>query len=481
MFAEEARSFARKVTRTLRDPAPPTGAAPTPPGDAWLGHARVFRDDPLHQFTRWGVEYGDVVNLRIPGQRMMLVLHPDGVRHVLQSNAKSYSKQTRGFDKMRLFLGNGLVTSEGDFWKRQRRIAAPAFHKQRIEGFAGTMTRATGDMLARWSARSGGALDVDRELMALTMRIAGETLLSKDLSGDADVVGDALTFLTLNTNARIVRLLDIPLSLPTPENRRYLRAVKAIDDVLVSLIAERRAHPGAHHDLLSMLLEARDEETGEAMTDAQLRDEAVTIFAAGHETTSNALSWTFLLLARHPAVAARLYDEVDRALDGRTPTLADLPAMPYTKNVIQESMRLYPPAWIIGRRAEADDVVCGYSVPKGTQVLISPWATHRQPRFWDDPEAFDPDRFTPARSEGRVPFAYFPFGGGPRVCIGNAFAMMEAQLILAQVSQRYRLELCAGARVEPERGITLRPGPALPMQLRPRGVLSRDLARDALA
>jgi cytochrome P450 len=470
MIVDRARSFVRKVARVVR-PAPiDPRSPPMPPGDPFLGHARVFQNDPLQQFTRWAATYGEVVSLRMPGGRFALVLHPDGVRHVLQTNAKNYSKQTRGYEKMRLFLGNGLVTSEGDFWRRQRRIAAPAFHRQRIEGFAGAMTRATADMLARWDAAGEAERDIDRELMALTMRIASETLLGKDLSGEADVVGDAISFLTLNTNDRITRLVDLPLSWPTPENRRYLASIKVVDDILAELVAARRRTPGEHHDLLAMLMEAKDEETGEGMTDAQLRDEAVTIFSAGHETTSNALSWTFWLLAQHPEVAARMYAEVDAALGGRTPTLADLPALPLTRNVLQESMRLYPPAWITGRRAEADDEVCGYRIAKGTQVLVSLWATHRHPKFWDDPEAFDPDRFTPARSEGRAPFAYFPFGGGPRVCIGNTFAMMEAQLILAMVSQRYRLELAPGARVEPERGITLRPGPALPMRLRPRKV-----------
>jgi cytochrome P450 len=479
MLVDEARSLVRKVARAVRPAAPDPRAAPMPPGDALLGHARMFREDPLNQFARWAATYGDAVSLRIPGVNFMLVLHPDGAKHVLQTNAKNYSKQTRGYEKMRLFLGNGLVTSEGDFWRRQRRIAAPAFHRQRIEGFAGSMTRATADMLARW--RDGGAaeLDVDREMMALTMRIASETLLGKDLSGEADTVGDALTFLTLNTNDRITRLLDTPLSWPTPENRRYLAAIRSVDDILVQLLAERRRSPGEHHDLLAMLMEARDEETGERMTDAQLRDEAITIFAAGHETTSNALAWTFLLLGRHPEVAHRMYAEIDAALGDRTPTLADLPAMPFTKNVIQESMRLYPPAWITGRRAEGDDEVCGYRVAKGTQVLVSPWATHRHPGFWEDPEAFDPDRFTPARSEGRPAFAYFPFGGGPRICIGNTFAMMEAQLILAMISQRYRLELCPGAHVAPERGITLRPGPALPMRLRPRHAARAGAAEQA--
>jgi cytochrome P450 len=477
MIVEEARSLGRKVIRAMKGDDRDPRDAPMPPGDPVFGHARLMRNDPLHHFTRWGVEHNGAVSLRIPGARFMLVTAPEGVKQVLQTHAKKYSKQTRGYEKMRLFLGNGLVTSEGEFWKRQRRIAAPAFHRQRIEGFAQTMVRATEDMLAQWSQREGAELDADREMMTLTMRIASETLLGKDLSGEADVVGDAISFLTLNTNDRITRLVDVPLVWPTPENRRYLQAVKTVDDVLTTLLVERRRSTGEHHDLLAMLMEAKDEETGESMTDAQLRDEAITIFSAGHETTSNALAWTFLLLARHPEVAARLYDEVTRVLGDRAPTLADLPALPFTKNVIQESMRLYPPAWVMGRRAEEEDEVCGYRVPVGTQVLVSPWATHRDPRHWEDPEAFDPDRFTPARSEGRAAFAYFPFGGGPRICIGNTFAMMEAQLILAAISRRYRLELSPGARVEPERGITLRPGPTLPMRLRRREIRAPSTAQ----
>ncbi|MBL8605642.1 MAG: cytochrome P450 [Myxococcales bacterium] len=438
------------------------------PGEPVFGHLRVLRDRPLQQFVQWADTYGDAVSMRLPGSPFVFVAAPEGVKHVLQTHAKLYSKQTRGFDKMRLFLGNGLVTSEGDFWRRQRRIAAPAFHRQRIEGFAETMTRATGDMLGRWAREGDGTRDVERELMTLTMRIASETLLGKDLSGAADAVGEALSFLTVNTTERINRVVDLPLDWPTPENRRYLKAVAVVDAVLGKLIEERRRDGAPHHDLLSMLLEATDEETHEKMTDAQLRDEAVTIFAAGHETTSNALSWTFYLLGRHPEIAARLYAEVDRVLGGRCPTLADLPQLAFTKQVIQESMRLYPPAWIIGRRAEVDDTLCGYKIAAGTQVILSPYATHRHPRHWADPEVFDPDRFSAERSEGRAAFAYFPFGGGPRICIGNSFAMMEAQLILAMVSQAYRLELAPGTVVEAERGITLRPAPALPMRLRPR-------------
>lgn len=464
---QEARSTLRTFARTLRDgPAGPR-EAPMPPGEGPLGHARALRDGILEAFPRWAAEHGDAVSLRLPGVPCLAVFSAEAVRHVLQTNARNYSKRTRATEKMSLFLGKGLVTADGELWKRQRRIAAPAFHKQRIEGFAGTMVRATSDLLDRWAA-ARGPVDVDRAMMVLTMRIASETLLGRDLSGEADAVGDALAFLTVNTNARITRLLDLPLSVPTPENLRYRRATKVLDDLLAGLLAARRKRPGEAHDLLGMLLDARDEETGEGMTDTQLRDEAVTIFAAGHETTSNALSWTFLLLARHPEVAARLYQEVDAVLGGRAPTVADLPALPLCKNVLQESMRLFPPAWITDRRAEGDDEICGYRVRAGTRIFLSPWATHRHPRYWDDPEVFDPDRFTPARSEGRPAFAYFPFGGGPRVCIGNAFAMMEAQLILTMISQRFRLELTPGARVTPERGITLRPAPTLPMLLRAR-------------
>lgn len=472
---DQALEKVRHFAATLRDAAPDPRAAPMPKGEGWLGHSRILTEDILQALPRWAAEHGDAVSLRMPGIPAIAVFSAEGVRHVLQTNAKNYSKRTYAFDKMRLFLGQGLVTSDGELWKRQRRIAAPAFHRQRIEAFAGTMVQATRDLLERWSRASGPApVDVDRAMMALTMRIASETLLGKDLSGEADAVGEALTFLTLDTNARINRLVDLPLALPTPNNRRFLRAVKVLDDLLGQLIAERRRSPGDHQDLLSMLLEARDEETGEGMTDTQLRDEAVTIFAAGHETTSNALSWTFFLLAQHPEITDRLHEEVDRVLEGRAPTVADLPLMPYAKNVIQESMRIYPPAWITDRMAEGDDEICGYRVRAGTHIFVSPWATHRHPRYWQDPEVFDPDRFTPARSEGRPAFAYFPFGGGPRVCIGNGFAMMEAQIILAMIAQRFRPELAPGAVVTPERGITLRPAPTLPMLLRPRVLATRQ-------
>lgn len=464
---EEARSKLRAFARTLRDGLDDPREPPMPSGEGPLGHARILRDDILGAFPRWAAEYGDAVSLRLPGLPCVAVFSAEAVRHVLQANAKNYSKRTRATAKMSLFLGKGLVTSDGELWRRQRRIAAPAFHKQRIEGFAGTMVRATSEMLDRWTG-ARGVVDVDRAMMALTMRIASETLLGRDLSGDADAVGEALGFLTVNTNRRITRLVDLPLAVPTPENLRYRRAVKVVDDLLIGLVAERRKRPTEAHDLLGMLLDARDDETGEGMSDAQLRDEAITIFAAGHETTSNALSWTFLLLARHPEIAARLHDEVDVVLGGRAPTVADLAALPLCKRVLHESMRLYPPAWITDRRAEGDDEICGYHVRAGTRIFLSPWATHRHPRYWDDPEVFDPDRFTPARSEGRPAFAYFPFGGGPRICIGNGFAMMEAQIILAMVSQRFRLELAPGAAVVPERGITLRPAPALPMVLRAR-------------
>jgi cytochrome P450 len=465
---DAARTKLQKFARTLRHGTSDPRSPPMPPSEGLLGHGMLLRDEVLRTFPRWAAEYGDAVSIRVPGELGVAVFSAEGIRHVLQTNAKNYSKRTRATEKMSLFLGKGLVTSDGDLWKRQRRIAAPAFHKQRIEGFAATMVQATSDLLEEWG-RARGEVDVDRAMMALTMRIASETLLGRDLSGEASSVESALTFLTINTNARIQRLLDLPLYVPIPENVKHRRATKVLDDLLIGVIAERRKNPGEGKDLLAMLLEARDEETGEHMSDTQLRDEAVTIFAAGHETTSNALSWTFLLLARHPDAAHRLQVELDTVLGGRTPTLADLPQLPYCKSVLQEAMRIYPPAWITDRHAEGDDTICGYHIPAGTRVFLSPWATHRHPRYWTDPETFDPDRFSPARSEGRPAFAYFPFGGGPRICIGNAFAMMEAQILLAMICQRYRLELAPGVTIVPERGITLRPSPALPMLLRPRG------------
>jgi cytochrome P450 len=329
-------------------------------------------------------------------------------------------------------------------------------------------------MVDRWAARAAPApgqpdrTDVTPEFLRVTLRILGLSMFGIDLSNDAEAIGRAVTVVLEATRSSITSILEIPRFIPTPANRRFLEALATIDRVTLGLIAERRAGGAAKDDLLSMLLDARDEETGEGMTDRQLRDELVTILGAGHETTSMALSWTAVLLSRHPDVRRKLEAELDVVLAGRAPEFSDIPKLQYTRMVIEESMRLYPPAWIVGRNAIDDDEIGGYHVPAGSLVFVSAWVTHRHPGLWDNPEGFDPERFAPGADEGRPRYAYFPFGGGPHLCIGNSFAMMEATLVLATVAQRFHMDLVPGHPVELEPLITIRPRHGVMVSLRPR-------------
>ena len=444
--------------------------APSPPADRLLGHLPMFQKDQLSFMLRAREQCGDVARFRFLVMPGHLLSHPDHVRHVLIDNHRNYDKQTKGFEVIRLVLGNGLLTSEGDFWKRQRRIAQPAFHKDRVASLAGVMVRATEDTAERWTevAKRGGTVDAAAEMMRLTLRIAGETLLSTDVSRDADVVGTSVALLLAEANVQILRPVNWPLSWPVPRNKRLLGALSTLDAVVRRMIEQRRSAATRPNDLLTMLMEARDEETGEAMTDQQLRDEVLTIFLAGHETTANAMSWTLYLLSKHPDVGRRLAEELDSVLGGRPPEVADLGKLVYTTAVIKESMRLYPPAWVIGRRAVEDDVIDGFEIPRDSLAFVSPWVTHRHPAFWPNPEGFDPPRFLPERAGEIARHAYFPFGAGPRLCIGQGFAMIEAQLLLATLWQRVRVELVSAHRVVPQPSITLRPKGGILM--RPRAV-----------
>lgn len=438
------------ATRTL---------APGPEGHRFLGSLPAVRRDPIGLFLNSAQTYGDIVRLRFGNRTGHLLRHPDDVKHVLQDNFRNYGKQTRGFDALRELLGQGLLTAEGDFWLKQRRTAQPAFHHQQIATFADTMAKATGDMLDAWdrSPDASAPLDVAEAMMNLTMRIVGLTLLSRDVSGDAAEVGQALNTILHMTMSHITRIVDVPREWPTRRNRQFNSAKATLDRVVLGIIADRRTATNAPKDLLTMLMMAKDPETGEGMSDAQLRDEVMTIFLAGHETTANALTWTWYLLSKHPVVARQMEEEIDRVLAGRAPTLADLGQLTYTRQVLEESMRLYPPAWIVARSATGEDEIGGYRIPTGSIVFTSPFVTHRHPEFWDNPEGFDPDRFLPDKVAARPKFAYFPFGGGPRLCIGREFALMEAHLIIAQVAQRYRLHLVPGHVVDPEPMVTLRP------------------------
>ena len=420
----------------------------------------AVRADALGFLTDLHRRHGDIARFQVGPYVTYLLAHPDAIRHVLVDRAANYTKHTRDYDKLRLSLGEGLVTSEGDFWRRQRRIAQPAFHREQIARFADVMTGRTVAMVERWLARPG-PLDVAHEMMRLTLQIVSATLFSTDLGEELDEIGRSVEIANRQTIERISSLFDLPLWVPTSRNRELVRALHVFDRLIYGQLEARRRAEDPGQDLLGMLLAARDPETGEGMTDAQLRDEIVTMFVAGHETTANALAWSFYLLAQHPQAEGRARAEVDAALAGRAATLADLPGLGYLKQVAQEAMRLYPPVWAIGRGAVADDVVGGIRIERGADITLSQWVTHRHPALWRDPDAFDPDRF--ARADELPRFAYFPFSGGARQCIGMSFALMEAQLILATVLQRHPLALVPGRSVVPEPLVTLRPRGGLPM------------------
>jgi cytochrome P450 len=436
--------------------------APGPAAPGMFGHLAESQRDPLGFFASVQARHGDVARLRFGPYLAHLVTHPDGVRQVLADPHRRYTKQTPGFSSLRTVLGNGLLTSEGEFWRRQRRTAAPAFHRERIAGFAARMTAAAEDVAARWTAaaRADATIDVAADMTGVTLRIVAETLLGGDVRVDTRAVAAAVAVVVAETNRRAATWPQLPERVPTPANRRFRAAIATLDGVVGGIIRARRAAPSLHGggaaDLLAMLMEARDEETGEGMSDRQLRDEALTIFVAGHETTANAMSWAFYQLSRTPAIERRLRAELAAVLGGRTPTMDDLPRLPYVRMVIQEVLRLYPPAWTIGRAVAADDEVCGYVLPAGSLALVSPYVTHRHPAVWDNPEGFDPERFDPRHGEPSR-YAYFPFGAGPRICIGNTFALMEMQLLLATLAQRCTLTLVPGERVELEPSVTLRP------------------------
>jgi cytochrome P450 len=449
---------------------------PGPRGVPYLGSFFDARRDPIALFVNATREHGDVVGLRFGPFRYVIVNHPDAIHHVLVDNFKNYTK-SRNYQGIKLVLGSGLLTSEGEFWKRQRRLAQPAFHRERLAGFARMMVDDTTRMLDRWSESDDGApFDLHEEMMRLTFRIVGRTLFHVDVDGDAAAIGRALSVVLRHADEYGNSLLPLPPWVPTPANARFRNAMSTLDELVYRIIAERRASGEDTGDLLSMLMSARDEETQRGMDDQQLRDEVITIVLAGHETTANALTWTLYLLSLHTASERRLRKEIEDVLGDRPPTLEDLPKLTFTSMVIQESMRLYPPAWALERQAIADDEVMGFAIPAGTIVGISPYTLHRHERFWENPEGFDPDRFAPERAAGRPKHAYLPFGGGPRLCIGNSFATMEAQLVLAMILQRCRLDLASGYVVRPDPVITLRPRNGVWMRRRTRGVATHSVS-----
>jgi cytochrome P450 len=426
----------------------------------------AYRRGPLAYFQNLAKRYGDISFFRIGPQEAFFLNHPDLVKDLLVTNNQNFMKGLV-LQRAKRLLGEGLLTSEGEFHRRQRRLAQPAFHRQRIASYADVMIDYASRTSERW--RDGDTLDISVEMMRLTLGIVGKTLFDADVESESGEVGKAMTVVMELFDTLTLPFFELLSKLPLPQLRRFDAARTKLDRIIFSLVDERRRSGADHGDLLSMLLLAQDEEgDGGQMTDQQLRDELMTIFLAGHETTANALTWTWFLLSEHPEIEARLHQELDKVLSTRKPEFADVAQLRYTEMVLAESMRLYPPAWAIGRLATVDCELGGYFVPKKSLVLVSQYVMHRDERYYDNPLAFDPERWTSELRETRPQFSYFPFGGGPRRCIGEGFAWIEGILCLATLARRWRLRLVPHHPVALKPVVTLRPKHGMKMVLKKR-------------
>jgi cytochrome P450 len=417
------------------------------------GSVRELVRNPLSSFTSITRQYGDIVCYRPAPDTAYLLNHPDYVRHVLVDNNRNYSKATYSNQNFKKVVGDGLITAEGEAWRWQRRLMQPAFHHTRLKQLDGLIVQAAQEMLERWEARyaQGESVDIAREMASLTLTVTARALFGVNLGERVNQIGEIV-----NRSA---------LLFEKPSHPALQQAAVEFREVVDAIIQERKRDFKDSGDLFSSLILARDEHTGEGMSDEQLRDQLFGLLLAGYETTANALTWTWYLLSQNDWAVSRLRDEVRQALDGRTPCYQDLEGMPFLRQTLDESLRLYPPAWILGRRAVGEDSIDGYDVPAGTVIAISIYTLHRHPAFWENPEVFDPGRFDPHNSAGRHKYAYIPFGGGPRMCIGNGFGLLEAALIMACVAQRYELHLAPGSEVQPQAIFVLRPNRDIMMSL----------------
>lgn len=436
---------------------------PGPKPKFLIGNMPLASSDPLSIFSAWAEEFGDIFYYRAAWLPVYFLNHPDLIEEVLVRNPRNFLKD-RVIRNSRWFFGQGLLTSEGDFWLRQRRLSAPAFHRERVSSYARIMTDYAGQMLETW--QDGETRDIHQEMMRVTLRIVVRTLFNVEAE-QTEQISSAMNFVMQNTTG--IRMLFPPIAryLPTPQMIGFRRAVKRLDETVYGIIAQHREHEQDSSDLLSTLMHARDEDESR-MSDEQLRDEVLTFLLAGHETTALALTWTWHLLAQHPEVELQLHSELDRVLGNHVPNFSDLPALNYCDRVIEESMRLYPPAWSLARTVISDFELRGYTIPAGANVVMSQWIMHRNPKYFPEPEKFDPDRWRTERSQKLPRFAYFPFGGGPRQCIGASFATMEATLLLATIAQRFRLNAIADHLVQPVPSFTLRPRYGIKMALQKR-------------
>ncbi len=413
---------------------------------------------------------GDLVALRVPGRRLYLLNHPKFIEHVLQDNHAGYAKSPL-VARLKPLLGEGLLTSEGDLWERQRRLMQPAFQRRRVLDCADVMMRTTAEMLRRWlpASETGAELDIADEMSRVAIEVFARSMFGASIDDKVVVIRRAMETLQECLHQRIWALVNLPLWVPTPANLRFGRAMRPLDQIIRNIIQERVEGDRPSNDLLQILLDAADAESGKRMSPRQLRDEMMTMLAAGHETTSAALTWFWYLLATHPQVERRVHEELARVLGGKPPSIEDLPKLSYLQMAIHESLRLYPAVWWLSRVATRDDVIDGQIIPAGSTVIVSQYTMNRHPGFWDDPQTFDPERFSARRSKDRPHYSFIPFGGGPRICIGNNFSLLEFQIIAAMVAQGYRLRLPPDHRLELLPMISLRPRHGLPMTLERRG------------
>lgn len=411
-----------------------------PKGNLFIGSISSMQKDTLAFYSNAQKEYGDYVRFKaIPGFHWYSITHPDAIRHILVGNRDNYGKGKYWINQVARLGGTGLITSEGDFWKRQRNIVVPAFQSKSIKGFTDTMTSEIQDMLSNWdiSYKEDKPVDVAAEMMELAVKIAAKTLIGVDLSKDAKGLRDSVEFSFTYVSDCILTPWKLPPPIPTKRNIQFYKHKKIIDEMVYEIIADHRVNPPEKIDILIMLMNAEDEDTGEKMADIHLRNEIVTLLIAGHETVASALGWAWYLLSKHPDVAARLQEEVRDVLNGGVPCYDDIAKLKYTRMVLDETLRLYPSAWAVPRTPKEDDEINGFPIKKGCPIAVVQWVTHRHPDFWDDPEKFDPERFAEGKTASQHKYAYFPFGGGERFCLGKQFAIIEGVLVLAMVVQKY--------------------------------------------
>lgn len=416
------------------------------------------------------LEHGDVFAMHMGSKEVSVFVHPEAVESVLVTQREDFIKG-EGYDQIRLLVGDGVLTVEGEQWKQQRRTIQPCMNRSFLVGFAQPMVQAAADLIDDWEREDVTELDVYPSMMRLALRILGQTLFSIDLSQSADVSTEAFTVALEEVSRRGNTIFAAPMSWPTPANRRLRRALRTLDAIVYEMLDERAAAKAGGDagpdDMISLLLDHRDDD-GQPLERRLMHDEIITMFLAGHETTALALTWTWYLLSMHPEVEAELHEEVDRVLGGRLPTIDDLPKLEATKRILQESMRVLPPVWSNGRTVARDTQLMGYDLRKGSMAMLVPYFTHRHPDFWERPEAFLPARFEASALRGRHKYAYFPFSAGPRMCVGNHFTMIEAQLVMAVIAQRFRFDLRPGHLVERDHQITMRPRHGMEMLLHRR-------------